>query len=129
MPRGIAIGIPRRSARALGVGFSDLLRQADDQEWSEDTCDQREISVGKDLFIDPPRSVREIPGEGLKDGSLEKQVQARKHDDGYASQAGGGHDSWLSGAAMGDTQVKPQVQRHSQQNQNRCKTGILPILW
>jgi hypothetical protein len=44
----------------LRMGVSELLPKADEQERTKDSRDQRKIGVGKYLFIDPSKRIRNL---------------------------------------------------------------------
>ena len=54
----------------LRVGFSELLPKADNQERTKDGRDQCKIGVGKYLFVDPSKRIRNISGKGVSNRRL-----------------------------------------------------------
>src|ERR1700692_3610108 len=114
------------STLGLGVGSLELLSQADKQEWAKDRRDQREVGMGKYLFIDPREGIWLASGESVRNGGLKNKVETGQHKNGRASQAGGGDHSRSGGAPMGDGQIKSQVHRDRKQNHDRRQAGILP---
>lgn len=99
----------RKHCVRLRIFFSELLRKADEQEWTEDGRDQCEKCVGEYLFVDPGYRIRSIDKNCMRNGGLENKVESRQQDNRNTSQAGRRYNSRLAEPLMRNPEVKSQV--------------------
>ena len=85
-------GNTRRAVVAgdLRIVFAELLPKADEQERTKDGRDQRKIGVGKYLFVDPSKRIRNISGQCVSNRRLEKKIETCQQENRNAAQASSG---------------------------------------